>query len=203
MRRYFDPNDEAFEALATDDPEALKVSDNNVELRVEEHVAALNALLSVLCLQVGFSAMTFSFDVAHGIKTATEVISENSKTYKTIKTFQTQLVPALQKLVHNIIQIGILYDMEFEGQPIAALARGGYDVKVTMEDAVLEDNATRLDRAIKLVTNGFLSRRTAMTDPKYGLGMTDEQAEAEMAEMAKEGQVNAGAVDLFNTDTGE
>lgn len=203
LRRYFDANDEAYEALNTDDPDSIKVQDNSLELRVEEHVQALNALLSVLCLQVGFSASTFSFDMTSGIKTATEVISENSKTYKTIKTIQNQITPAIEKLVHNIIQLGILYDLEFEGQKISALAANGYDVSVIMEDAVLEDSSTRLDRAIKLVSNGFISKKTAMTDPKYGLGMTDEEAEAEIQQMQAEKQVTARAFDVFNTNLGE
>ena len=40
--RYFDPSDEVYEALATDDNQDLKIQDNSVELRVEEHVKALN-----------------------------------------------------------------------------------------------------------------------------------------------------------------
>jgi D-alanine-D-alanine ligase-like ATP-grasp enzyme len=61
-----------------DDDGTAGVHDISVELRVEEHVAALNALLSILCLQIGFSANTFSFDEHQGgIKTATEVVSEN------------------------------------------------------------------------------------------------------------------------------
>lgn len=85
-RRFFDATDEAYVALKTDDTDALKIQDNTVSLRVGEHEQAINALLSILCLQMGFSAGTFTFDRAQGLKTATEVISENSKTYKTIKS---------------------------------------------------------------------------------------------------------------------
>ena len=85
--RYFDATDETYEALSTDDPDTLKIQDNSVSLRVEEHVSALNALLNIFCLQVGLSFGTFSFDAKGGLKTATEVVSENSKTYKTVKNF--------------------------------------------------------------------------------------------------------------------
>ena len=88
MHRYFDSTDEAYVAFKTDDTDALKIQDNTVSLRVTEHEQAINAFLSMLCLQVGFSAGTFTFDKASGIKTATEVISENSKTYKTIKVIK-------------------------------------------------------------------------------------------------------------------
>ena len=69
---------------------------------MEEHVAALNAFLSILCLQLGFSAGTFSFDSRGGLRTATEVVSENSKTFKTIRTVQNQLAPALEHLARNM-----------------------------------------------------------------------------------------------------
>jgi A118 family predicted phage portal protein len=200
IRRYFDANDEAYEAFSMDDPDKLKIQDNSLELRVEEHVAALNALLSVLCLQVGFSASTFSFDMKTGLKTATEVISENSKTYKTIRTFQSQIIPAIKRLCVNIIELGALYGMEFEGRSVAELAKN-YDVSVTMEDAVLEDSGTRLDRGIKLITNGLLSKKTVMTDPKYGIGMTEEEADEELKRIASEGQLGATAFDVFQAGT--
>lgn len=201
-RRYFDANDEAYEALATDDPDKLKIQDNSLELRVEEHVKAINALLSVLCLQVGFSASTFSFDLDSGLKTATEVISENSKTYKTIRTFQNQLIPAIERVCTNIIELGALYDLEFEGRKIADLARD-YEISVTMEDAVLEDQSTKIDRAIKLMSNGLISKTTVMTDPKYGLGMTEEEAQTELQRMKDEQQITTTAFDVFQTGTVE
>ena len=112
MRRYFDASDEAYEALSTDSPDSLKIQDNSIELRVDEHERAINAFLSILCLQVGFSAGTFTFDRATGLKTATEVISENSKTYKTIKGHQLQVKMAIAKIIDAIVQIASLYDMK-------------------------------------------------------------------------------------------
>ena len=51
--RYFDANDETYEALASDTPDDLKITDNSVTLRVEEHVAAINAFLSILISSLG------------------------------------------------------------------------------------------------------------------------------------------------------
>lgn len=197
VRRYFDPNDEAYEALATDSADELEIKDDAVTLRVEEHVQALNALLSVLCLQLGFSPATFSFDLSGGLKTATEVISENSKTYKTIKNLQGQIVPAVQSLVGVIINLAKLYDMEFEGQSIAALTAGGYEVSITMGDAVLEDAQTRINRGILLLTNGLLSKLTLLTDKRFGIGMTEEQAQQELQRIANESGVPVDAIDKF------
>ena len=185
--RYFDPNDETYVGVADDDGTA-GIHDISVELRVEEHVAALNALLSILCLQLGFSASTFSFDAQHGLKTATEVVSENSKTYKTIKTVQNQLRPMLEHMVRNIIDVAILYGMEWQGQSIESLVANGYEVQITFDDGVTQDRQTNLNEGIMLVNSGLLSKYTFLTDRKYGQGMTEKDALAELERIRQEKQ---------------
>ena len=191
VRRYFNPGDEVYEALSTNSPEDLKITDTSVELRVEEHIAALNAFLSILCLQVGFSAGTFTFDQHGGMKTATEVVSENSKTFKTIRTVQNQLRPMLEHLVRNIIDVAVLYGTEFEGQSVESLAANGYHVNVVFDDGVTQDRQTNINEGVMLVGAGLLSKYTFMTDAKYGQGLTPEQAEAELARIKEEGTGNA------------
>lgn len=197
--RYFDANDETYEALASDSPDDLKIQDNSVELRVEEHVAAINAFLSILCLQTGFSSGSFTFDQNTGLKTATEVVSENSKTYKTIKTIQKQLRPAVEHLVRNIIDVAILYDMEYDGQSIANLVANGYNVNITFDDGITQDRQTNLNEGVMLVGAGLLSKFTFMTDPKYGQGLTPEEAQAELDRIKSEGVGNVDPLAIFNT----
>ena len=199
LLRYFDPNDETYEALASDSPDDLKITDNSVELRVEEHVAAINAFLSILCLQIGFSAGTFTFDQHTGLKTATEVVSENSKTYKTIKTLQNQIRPAVEHLVRNIIDVAILYGMDFEGQTVERLVANGYNVNITFDDGVTQDRQTNINEGVMLCGAGLLSKFTFLTDPKYGQGLTPEEAEAELARIKAEGTGRVNPLDIFNT----
>ena len=202
-RRYFDPGDETYEALASDDPADLKITDNSVELRVEEHIAALNAFLSILCLQLGFSASTFSFDEKSGIKTATEVISENSKTYKTIKTIQNQLTPVFEHLIRNIVDVSILYGVEWEGQSVESLASRGYNVQVVFDDGVTQDRQTNINEGVMLVGAGLLSKYTFLTDKKYGQGLTPEQAQEELNRIKQEGTGNSVDVTRLFGGVGE
>ncbi len=184
--RYFDPNDETYVGMADDDGTA-GIHEVKTELRVEEHVAALNALLSILCLQLGFSANTFSFDErSGGIKTATEVVSENSKTYKTLKTVQNQLRPMIEHLVQNIIDVAILYGVQWKGQSVESLAAGGYEVQVTFDDGVTQDRQTNLNEGVMLVGAGLLSKYTFLTDKKYGQGLTEKEARAEIERIKAE-----------------
>ena len=186
--RYFDPNDETYVGVADDDGTA-GVHDISVELRVEEHVAALNALLSILCLQIGFSANTFSFDEHQGgIKTATEVVSENSKTFKTLRTVQNQLRPMIEHMVRNIIDVAILYGVQWQGQSVESLAAKGYEVQITFDDGVTQDRQTNLNEGVMLVGAGLLSKFKFLTDKKYGQGMTEKDALAELDRIKAENQ---------------
>lgn len=193
MRRYFDASDEAYEALSTDNPDALKIQDNSVELRIDEHERAINAFLSILCLQVGFSAGTFTFDRAQGLKTATEVISENSKTYKTIKAQQLQIKAAVSKIVDAIIQIASLYNLQWKGQSIQALAANGWETNVVFDDSILQDRQTNINEGILLTTNGLMSKKRFLMEK---LGYTEEEARQELEEIASEGTLSAAALDM-------
>lgn len=191
-RRYFDASDEAFVALATDDAEALKIHDNSVELRVDEHEKAINAFLSVLCLQLGFSAGTFTFDRAQGLKTATEVISENSKTYKTIKSNQLQIKMAIDKIVDAIIQVASLYDIRWNGYSIRTLAARGWETKVVFDDSILQDRQTNINEGILLTGNGLMSKKRFMVNV---LGYTEEEAIRELEDIKNE---NSATLDMFD-----
>lgn len=192
MRRYFDATSEVYEALSTDNPDSLKISDNTVELRVEEHVAAINAFLSILCLQLGFSAGTFTFDRAQGLKTATEVISENSKTYKTIKGHQMQIKTAINQIVNAIIQVAALYDVQWEGKSIRALAAQPWESNVVFDDSILQDRQTNISEGVLLCGNGLMSKKRFLVET---LGMTEEEALRELEDIRNEGAVSGGVLD--------
>lgn len=201
--RYFDSTDETYEALSTDDPDSLKIQDNSVELRVEEHVAGINAFLNIFCLQVGLSAGTFSFDAKGGLKTATEVVSENSKTYKTVKNFQTMITPAIKSLVNNIIMVAALYDVQYKGKSIAGEAARGYEVSVLLDDGITQDRQTNINEGITLVNSRLMSKFKFLTDPKYGQGLTEEEALKELERIANESQVTGMTIDRLNLETAE
>ena len=201
--RYFDATDETYEALSTDDPDTLRIQDNSVVLRVQEHVEAMNALLNLLCLQVGLSFGTFSFDAEGGIKTATEVVSENSKTYKTIKNFQNQIVPAIKDLIDAIIEVASLYDITWEGYSIRQLAARGYEVSVTLDDGITQDRQTNINEGITLVGAGLMSKYTFLTDPKYGQNLTEEDALAELERIKNESAVTLPQIDIMDYNGAE
>ena len=198
MVTYFDSSDEVYEALSMDDTDANKIIDNSVELRVEPHIAGINGELAILCGQIGFDPGTLSFDDTTGLKTATEVISENSKTFGTVKAHENGLRDSLVEMVHAIVELAIHYGLQWEGRSIEDIVRGGYNVAVSFDDSIIQDRAADIDEGIKLMSAAVLSKRKFMIDT---LGYTPEQADAEIEQIANESKITAGTVDtvLFST----
>ena len=187
--RYFDADDEVWEALATDTPEDLKIYDNSVDLRIEPHLSGINCDLSILCAQIGFDPGTLSFDANKGLKTATEVISENSKTFGTVKAHENIIADALTDMVHAIFELAVHYGLTWEGKTVESLIAGGYEVKVKFDDSIIQDRAADINQGVLLVGSGLMSRKKFLTDT---LGYTDDEAEREIEQIADESKtVNA------------
>src|SRR5690606_30896261 len=151
--RYFDDTDEVYEAFNDGNIDENKIHDISVELRVEEHISAINALLNNFAMQTGFSAGTFSFD-GKSVKTATEVVSENSKTFKSKKSHEIIIEEGLKELITTIIDIAMLYGM-YNGPT-------DYKISVAFDDSIVEDENSEIDKQIKLVNSGLTSRKRAI-----------------------------------------
>ena len=156
QRQYFDADDEAYVALKCDEESELKITDNTVELRVDEHIKAINALLNILCFQTGLSVGTFSFDANEGVKTATEIISRDSRTAATVRVQQNALGAAIEELVQEIAELGVYLGELGED--------GDASVKVLWQDGIITDENTLIENNVKLVQNGLKSKLTAIME---------------------------------------
>lgn len=183
-QKYFDADDEVWEALATDNPEDLKIYDNSVELRVDQHITGINGELAILCSQIGFDPGTLAFDQQKGMKTATEVISENSKTYGTVKAHENIIRDALTDMVHAIIDLAVRYGLTWNGQPVESLIGAGYNVSVRFDDSIIQDKDAEINQGVMLVGAALMSKKKFMVDV---LGYTPEDAEKELAQIKAEG----------------
>ena len=164
----------------------------NYQIRIEPHLQGINGDLSILCAQIGFDAGTLSFDANKGLKTATEVVSENSKTFGTIKAHENIVKDALTDMVDAIIDLAVKYDLSYDGKKVADLVKGGYSVAVTFDDSIIEDKNAEVNQGIALVGAQLMSKKTFMVDV---LGYTEEDADKELKQIADEGRINALTVD--------
>lgn len=166
IKQYFDVNDEVFQALSTTDNEELKISDNTAQLRVEEHLQALSGLLDLLCMQVGLSEGALSYKDGT-VKTATEVVSRNSRTYRTQCFYRGLISQGLSDVVQSICSLGKMSGM--------LSSTASEDASLMFADGVCEDEGTRLDRVLKLHGAGLISKERALAQI---YGITLEQAQA-------------------------
>src|SRR5690625_2115857 len=139
MNRYFDASDETYEALAgdMDDTEIKEIS---VELRVDEHIAAINALLNIFAMQTGFSSGTFTFD-GESMKTATEVISEQSKTFKSKQSHEIIIEAGLIELIESILAIAETYELFVNTEEL--------EISVAFDDSIAEDKAAEINKQVQ------------------------------------------------------
>jgi len=172
-KRYFDSNDETYEAFGTEQDE-LEIKDISVELRVDEHISAINALLNIFAMQTGFSTGTFTFD-GQSMKTATEVVSEQSKTFKNKQSHETIIEAGLQELIDSIVAMGELYGM--------INAPGEYEVAISFDDSIAEDKGAEINQQTQLVAAGLQSKKRAIMKVQ---GVTEEEAQQILQEILEE-----------------
>lgn len=190
--RYFDASDEVYQAFKFDG-EGDQFKDLSVELRVDEHVAAINSLLNLFAMQIGFSAGSFSFD-GQSMKTATEVVSENSKTFRTKQSHETIIEEGLKELVEIIVKLAELYSL-------FSRPAKDFEVKVQFDDSVAEDKMGDLSYWIQLTSNQLATKKRAMMKL---LGLTEEEAEKELQAIAEENlQGTPEMIDFFGMNKDE
>jgi A118 family predicted phage portal protein len=129
----FDPEDTVFYKLPDDyadkDQSAGMIHEVDLQLRVEEHSRAINDDLNYLSLKCGFGQQHYKFEAGQ-VKTATEVISENSDMYRRLQKHEIILEQALLDLVRIIIRMG---------NALGAGINDNVDIDIKFDDSIIED----------------------------------------------------------------
>lgn len=173
MVQYFDSNDQAY--VAINGMENQPVKEIDFTLRTQEHIDAINADLNWLSSGLGLGQNFYKFD-GQSVKTAREVISENSEAFKT-------------KVHHWIVVQDIVYDLikaicQIEGIQTKSIT-------ITPDDSIIEDKDTEEIRGMQKVSQGLKAKKTFLIENE---GMSEEAAIKELQEIEKEKQSNT---DMF------
>ncbi|EST11105.1 phage portal protein [Sporolactobacillus laevolacticus] len=176
VHRYFDTDDEVYQAVATGDMEADQIKDMAVALRVDDHVKAINSLLDLLSMQQGFSPGTFTFD-GQQVKTATEVVSENSETFRTKNSHETLIEQGIKDLIDCIAQLADLYDI------FTNPGDDNYEVTVDFDDSIAEDRTQNANFYITLVAAELMPKVEAI---QRIFDITEDQANEWMSKIKAE-----------------
>ena len=167
----FDPEDEVFYSLPGDE-NTPSIQESNLALRVAEHDTALQTQLDCLSQAVGFGGNGFQWDAA-GVATATQIISENSEMFRTLKKHEALLRAAIIDMCKGLLYI----EAVFGGDTKIKLDD---DISVNFDDSIIEDTAEIKRQAMLELNAGLIdSIEYYMTVYK----LTEEQAIKFRAEM--------------------
>lgn len=167
--RYFDPSDEVYQAFDAGDAENMRITDTTVEMRIDEIRLAIQTLLDILAVQTGMSVGAFSFDGV-SMKTATEVISESSKTYRAKQSYENQLTRGIIEILEAIRTVAPLY-----GMPVSQ-----NEYNVTWNDSIIEDRNSKTDYWIKRLQANTADLETVLMELD---GLTEDEAKVKAADI--------------------
>ena len=140
MVSYFDSNDDVYVAIGGMNEQPVK--DINFNLRTQEHIDAINTELNYLSAGVGLGNGFYQFDKT-GLKTATEVVSENSDTYRTMVHHRIPIYDCLYDLVATIC--------EMENIPYN-------EISINLDDSIIEDTDNIRKQALTEYNAGLISK---------------------------------------------
>lgn len=119
----FDDNDTEFYAVPQDDKSENKIQEHNMELRADAHEAGMQTMLNLVSWKTGSGGKRYVFRDGQ-VKTATEVVSENSDLYRNLKKHELSLEAALCGLVNAIADL---------------LHLGAVKAAISFDDSVISD----------------------------------------------------------------
>lgn len=174
---YFDTNDDVY--VAIEGMENQPIKDINFDLRTEQHINAINTELNYLSASVGLGNNFYEFN-GTGLKTATEVVSENSDTYRTKVHHQIPLYKSLYDLIACICEMeGIKYK----------------EISITFDDSIIQDEDALIQRGINLLNAGVISKEKFMK--KY-LHYEDTEIQDELGKIQEDNKIiQPEGIDFF------
>lgn len=150
----FDPNDIVFHVLGDgfSDEENAKnyIQEINGNLRIDEHINALNTNLKILGAKVGFGIRYLTFDEnTYSPKTATEVENSNNVLYATVSKHEILLQVAIENIVRAI---GIA------GQITNQFNIDTEEINIQFDDSIIQNEDKEREEDRKDLSQDTLSR---------------------------------------------
>lgn len=175
----FDPDDVVFYVMPEDTEDGAVVTPIDMTLRTAEHNTGIQDQLNILSSKCGFGETYYRFD-GGSVATATQVISENSTMFRTIKKHEIILEQALTELCRVLLRLG--------NTAMNAGLDENVEISIDFDDSIIEDKQTDFTRDMQLLQAGI------MNDWEFRMRwMNEDEATAKaalpkMQDMTTEGQ---------------
>ena len=173
FKRRFETDQNIYTQLGGGDMDANSIKDITTPIRSNDYITAISEGLKLFEMQIGVSAGMFSFD-GKSMKTATEVVSENSDTYQMRNSIAALVEQSIKELCVSICELGKATGL-YKGE-IPELE----DISVNLDDGVFTDRNAELAYWMQMVSAGFAPQRLGI---QKTLNVSEEEAKDYLAEI--------------------
>lgn len=178
----FDPNETVYYMMPGDRQSDSQPMPIDMSIRAQEHDLGIQRSLDLLSMKVGMGKGRYKFE-SGGVKTATEVISDDSDLY--------------QNRQKNIIVIESALIAMAQAVLFLSGAAKNTTVTVDFDDSVIEDTNAIIDKNIKLVQAGLRSKVSAIMEINK---CSEEEACKEIEKIAEDNQITGSDIDWTDED---
>ena len=193
-RRRFDVENNVFMQLGgIGSLDSNPIIDITTPIRTEDYSKAISEGLKLYEMQIGVSAGMFTFD-GTGVKTATEIVSEQSDTYQMRNSIVNLVEFSIKELVISICELGKLSNL-YNG-PIPELK----EISVNLDDGIFTDRNAELEYWTKAYASNLTSQRLAISKT---MGVTLEEADEIILEINSETETPTDAELMYFQTTQE
>lgn len=144
----FDKDELVFYVLPEDSSDESSITAIDMQLRTEEHNRGIQDQLNLLSSKCGFGENHYKFD-GGSVATATQVVSENSALFRTLKKHEIILESALVELCRIILRLG--------NAAMNAGLNEDVEISIDFDDSIIEDKESDFNRDCRLLQMGILN----------------------------------------------
>lgn len=144
----FDPDDVVFYVMPEDTEDGAVVTPIDMTLRTAEHNTGIQDQLNILSSKCGFGETYYRFN-GGSVATATQVISENSTMFRTIKKMEIVLEQALVELCRILLRMG--------NTAMNAGLNEDVEISIDFDDSIIEDKQSEFSRDMQMLSAGIMN----------------------------------------------
>jgi A118 family predicted phage portal protein len=183
FKRRFDVEQNVYMQIAAGNMDSGAITDLTTPIRSSDYISAIAEGLKLFEMQIGVSNGMFTFD-GQGVKTATEIVSENSDTYQMRNSIVALVEQSIKELCVSMCELGKAVGI-YKGT-VPELD----EISVNLDDGVFTDRHAELDYWAKMVAAGLVPKTMAI---EKTLNVTEEQAKEIYQSINDETMVSANA----------
>lgn len=143
-----DPDEIIYYVLPEDTGNGNVITPIEMDIRASELSKGMTDFLNVLSSKCGFGENHYRFDSGN-VSTATQIISENSALFRTLKKHEIILESVLVELCRIILRLG--------NSAMGAGLDEDVEISIDFDDSIIEDEETDFNRDSRMLQMGILN----------------------------------------------